>query len=769
MKKIVSFLLALTLMMNLLSLSGCGRQTDEDTVSRGEWITMLSEAFGMDSYAEETPYYTDVTDENSLFPLVQSAAEWDVLSIFTEDTLKPDEKITLEEVASTAAIAAGYDVSEEQFDDEGNFNSASSVSYAVQYGIVESDKDLSKKATLEQCETALSAAQGAYLNSPVEEKIYVEADENVVDLTGLDNELIEVDGNRITIPGTYSGGTTTNTAGDLKATIDTGDGTVEVGAGEVFVTAPTVENPAGVAYKVSSIEEVDGEIVFTTEVPTLYDLYEELDVHETISVDASNIIWLVGTGTSETAQGLVSAEDENTYHVELLSPKSRVPAAETLAGKTYEYGGKSRHFELGDGSFEKNWSNHNSSVIGSGEGAQALANSNFVYNDTPSIEDFNGSTDSWSKALEIDSRFSGSYKIAGDISINAITVTTEVEYKRTKWFKIPYGVEYASIQVDSQISSNLTLQGDLSERIRIATIPVPIVATGLSVSIDLYLYADANGSLTVGAFLGSKAKVEYSNGKLRHSASSEANATVDSNIEINFGAELAATLEALGIIRIVDVGAKAGGIVTASAHISGSCKVSEDNGVAKLTYQEAMSIRADLYVPTVSLYVGGSGTLIGSLGLSGNWDILTKDKGAKHIVLVDEEWVFWEETVLTDEGGNITASESSTAGEEDGIGASDEARLDLTTYVMTINGEAKQLKLDLREGEAEPAVVWTSDDPSVARVDDTGLVTPVSTGYTIITVSLQSDPSVYVKCAVYVEEIGEENWEFLPADMVYRI
>ena len=768
-RKIVSILLVLILMVNLLPLSGCGNQDDENTVTRGEWIAMLSETFGMDSYTEETPYYSDITSDSDLFSYVQSAVEWDVLSIFTDDTLEPNEKVTLKEVASTAAIAAGCDVSESQFDDEGNFDADASIDYAVQYGILENDRGLSKRATLEQCEAALSAAQSAYLNAPIEEKIYVDAGENVVDLTGLNNELLEIEGDRITIPSEYSRGTAPGTSGDLKAAIDTGNGVVEVGVGEVFVTAPTAENPAGVAYKVASIEEVDGEIVFTTEVPTLYDLYEELDVHKTVSVDASNIIWLVGTGSSANAQGVVSTEEESTYHVEFLSAGDNAPLAVPLDSKTYDFGGYSRPFEVGSGSFEKNWSNHNSSVIGSGEGAQALENSNFVYNDTPSIDDFNGSTESWSRELEIDNSFSGDYKISGDISINALTVTTEIEYKRTKWFDIPYGVECASIQVNSDISSNLTLEGNLSERLHIAVIPVPIAATGLTVNIDLYLYADANGILAVGASLGSNAKVEYADGKLRHSASSEANATVDANIEINFGAELAATLEALGIISIVDVGAKAGGTVTASANVSGSCKASEDDGVAKLTYQESLSIRADLYVPTVNIYAGGADTLIGALGLSGSWDIMTKDKGAMHINLVDYEWVFWEETVLTDDDGNVTTSDSSTAGEEDGVGASNEDRLDLTTYVMTISGESKQLELDLDEGEAAPAVVWVSDNPDVARVDDTGLVTPVSTGYAIITVSLQSDPSVYVKCAVYVEELGEENWEFLPEDMAYRI
>ena len=239
-RKIVSLLLAITLMVSLLPLSGCGDQNDEEAVTRGEWITMLSETFGLDSYTEETPYYSDITNDSNLFSYVQSAAEWDVLSIFTDDTLEPDEKVTLEEVASTAAISAGCDVSESQFDDKGNFDADASINYAVQYGILESDKGLSKKATLEQCEAALSAAQSVYLNTPIEEKVYVAADENVVDLTGLNNELLEMEGDRITIPSEYLGGTVLGTSGDLKATIDTGNGIVEVGVGEVFVTAPTV-------------------------------------------------------------------------------------------------------------------------------------------------------------------------------------------------------------------------------------------------------------------------------------------------------------------------------------------------------------------------------------------------------------------------------------------------------------------------------------------------------------------------------------------------
>lgn len=766
-RRIVSLILSLAMVAGLLPLSGCRAEDDSGAVTRGEWITMLSEGFGMDSYIEDTPYYSDITSQSDLFPFVQSAAEWDVLSIFTGETLDADKKVTREEVASTAAIAAGCDVSDEQFDDKGRFHSDASVQFAVDHGILQDNKGLSKNMTLEECEEALSAARSAYMNAPFQEKDVAVPAEDLVDLTDLGAEFLSLDNGRVTIPSAYSGGVSQDGSGNPTASINTNSGVVEIGVGETFVTAPTEENPSGTAFTVESIEEIDGEIVFTTGEPTLYDLFDELDVHMTVAADPNAIIWTQGVQSSRaTPQGATAeSSNGNAYKIDISSDCA--PMAHST--KSYSYGGYSRHFEFGNGSFEKNWSNHNSSAIGSGKGAQALENSNFVYNDTPSIDDFKGSTDSWTKNLEIDNSFSGGYKITGDISINTLTVTTNVEYKRSWFFDMPYGIERASIQVNSDISSTLRLEGNLSERLHIATVPIPIAATGLAVTVDLYLYADATGSLVVTASLGSSAKVEYSEGRLKHTAESQANASVEAAIEINFGAELAATLDALGIVKIVDVGAKAGGVLTASAHVSGSCKASEEDGVAKRTYQESMDIKADLYVPTINIYAGGSNTLIGSLGLSGSWDIMTKDKGAKHISIIDEEWVFWEETVLADEDGNILDSESSTAGDEDGIGATDPDRLDLRTYVLTLNGESKRLELDLAEGEAMQAVTWSSENPGVAQVDETGLVSPVSTGYTIITVSLRSDPAICVKCAVYVEEIGEENWEFLPADTAVQI
>lgn len=758
-RRIITILLLIALIGNMLPLSGCGK-SDGDAVTRGEWVSMLAQTFGMDSYGESEPYYADVTAASDIFAYVQSSAEWDVLSVFYEEQLGIDEKVTAEEVASTAAIAAGYKISDDEFNEDGKYDTEGSVAFALQHNIVPGDKKLSKNMSLEECEVALENARDAYLNAPMEEKLHVVKNEDLVDLSDVDAAPIG-NGSQVALAGDVE----MDATGNLQANIETATGVVTLGAGDVFISEPTPEAPAGVAYKVVFVEEFNGEVLVTTEAPELTDIYEELDIQTTVEADPSAIIWEPGVLDTQSGAQSVSSSD-GTYQIALMAAPSAEPKVTFLDSKTYSTG-FSKSFEFGKGEFEKTWTNQNSSALGAGEEAQAFGKSNFVYDKMPGVEDFAGKTESWTENLQVENKFSGGYKITGTIDINAITVKTSIDYKKA--FGVPYGVKSASVQVTSDISSTLTFEGNLKEELKIATIPIPIAATGLSVSVDLYLYADASGSLVITAKLGNSAKVEYAKEKLKHAADSTAEATVDAAIEVNFGADLCATLNALGIIKVIDAGARAGGELTAGAHVGGMCRVSEEDGVVKTTYQQTMNLEADLYAPVVSIYAGGEGTLMSKLGLSKEWDVMTKENGAKHFKLVDYEWVFWEETVISDSEGNVTDSESVTAGEIDGVGSSDENRLNLKTYVLTLTGESVRIELDLAAGETAPDVVWTSDDPGIASVDQTGLVSPVSSGNTIITATLLSDPTVYVKCAVYVEEIGENNWEFLPDNMAYVI
>ena len=762
-RRLLSLLLAVCLVLPLLALASCapGEQSGDsgqEELTRGEWIAQLGEAFGMDNYATEEPYFEDVPEDDPYYPYVQAAADWGVLSAYTgEEVLEPDTPITYEEAAVMAALAAGWELTEDQFLEDGTFDPSQAVAYAQEMGMMDPAADPEERVTRSQGETLTEAAKDVYLNAPVEERANVVFDPDLVDLTDAPMTWDVGPG------GTLSpGGGTVETGEDGTPVVTIG--TTELQEGSVVILPGTPEYPSGIAYKIEKIREEGGQIVFDTVTPTLEDLYDELDYQATVAADPADIIWAEGVTAGPAASGLSASESGNSYRIHLLSNGTE-NRAEPLGSLSV---GGTASFSLGNGGVKVTADGQASANLGSGEGALALAESNFSYEETPSVEDFGGSTEPWSEPLEEEQKYSSGYEIYGNISLNDLSVTADVEFK--KGWIFPRGIQTVSVIVNADISTTLGMEGTFSGEVPIGTVPVPLGPTGLTINIDLVLYADATGKLEVRASVSSQAGVEYNgNGLVKSPATSQAQATAEVAITLDFRARLCGTLTAFAVVDIVDVGVDVSGNLEASAVVNGTCDVEEADGITTLHYKESMDLNADLYVPMVSIYVGGSGTILGDLGISKTWQVLTKDK-AMHFALLDHSWVFWEETVTMDEDGEILSTEEKSgddaAGEteapEETPGASDPDRLDLASYTLTLTDTGAQLELDLRDGESAPAVTWTSSDTSVALVSSDGYVVPVGEGTAVITAALQEDPSVRVSCAVFVQTTQENDWQFLP-------
>lgn len=751
-KRMLAWILTLSMLTGLLAGCGIGKdkvdgsaaqsgsssQQEEDApVTRGEWITMLAGAFALVEPQSDTPYFSDVSAGDELFDYVQSSVEWGVLSA-DADTFDPQDEVTRRTVAETAAFAVGYglEIDEETGALIPSSDTEGAVAYAQEQGIVDASLDLDGTVTQSECLAALEAARAAYVNVPAgEEQMDVITSASLVDFTTL-NDRLEISGQQVRIT---SGATLQENAdGTFSALVETGAGTVELSVDSVIVTPGTALDPAGVAYKIAAIRADGDSVVLDTVTPELGDLYDELFVNTTVSADPADIIWADGIYAAPVANGA-----PGEFQITLLSNSPQaVPMADLF----------NKSFSFGNGA-EKTWTNQNSSSLGTTVGAQALENSNFVYTDTPSIEDFGGTTDSWTKDLKVENKFSAGYNISGNITISSIDVSPKIEFKKA--WGIPYGVKSASVTVKSDITSTLTLTGNLSNELMIGTVPIPIGPTGLSVSVDLYLYVNASGMLEVRAALSPTAKVEYTSGGFKQSASCTAETHAELAIEIDFGANLQVALRALGM-TVVDAGVKAGAAVTAGAYVGGSVTLGEENGMVKTTYQQAMNLEADLYYPIVSISVSG-------LGKSKTWEVISKGS-AQHTELVREEWVFWEETILTE--NDEVVSDEVEEGDEALAGASDEARLDLDTYMFTLTDDSTR-QLTVTQGSGD--VLWSSDNPVAAVVDSNGVVTPLGNGTAVITATLASDPSVFVKCVVYVQVQEEHDWEFLPASMTIAV
>lgn len=607
MKKILS--LALALAVSLVTLGGCGGKAPTGGVTRGEWIAMLAQGFGLEDSKNTTPYYTDVDEKDELFPAVQSLGDWGILAPFGAEKLGPDKPVTRQEVAATAAIAAGFRPGE-------SLDLERAVEFAADKGILRQDGQT--ELTADELGTVLAEAKEVYLNDPGEERMEVEFSPNLVDLRMLAPSGVFMEAG----PGQCYLATATVTTredGQAMVVLPWSGEQIALGPGDTFIAPPTAEFPAGIAHKITAVHPGGNHVTLDVEQPALSDLYEKLDVRTTLHADLNNIIW---------AQGVSATGAEGEYTLCLLgNTQDSEPFFE-------------KEFTFQQGKHERDWTKSNS-YAGSGADASAFYDSNFVYTDTPSLEDFNDKTAPWEKKLLTENKFSAGYKITGKLTIQNISATPDVQ------FFVPLIPESASIALNADMSAHLTLEGTLNERLKIASVPL-VGPKGLSVNVDIYLYVDAYGAIQAGAELLYNTKVEWAAlAGLRKEQSSSMKTSLEIEADIGFGGDVAAVIYALGV-NIFDAGAKVGGEITAQAKVVGSCEETVADGLTTLLYKESMKVDATLYAPIVTLYAGSEDCLVGE---GGSWELLTKEN-TWSLPLLDKEWVFWRKALHFDEEGN---------------------------------------------------------------------------------------------------------------------
>ena len=106
MKRFIAAILSLLMIFGcVVSLSGCSK-TDNQGVTLGQWLSMINEAFGMNSYVQDEPYYSSVDANNEFFEEVQIAREWDVISASME--IDTDSNITWKDALISLVNAGNF-------------------------------------------------------------------------------------------------------------------------------------------------------------------------------------------------------------------------------------------------------------------------------------------------------------------------------------------------------------------------------------------------------------------------------------------------------------------------------------------------------------------------------------------------------------------------------------------------------------------------------------------------------------------------------------
>lgn len=109
-KKAISFALVAVLFVGTM-LTGCGNRNGESSgtskLSRSQYIGMLGDIFGCDSYVTETDIFSDVSSSDENYAAIQAAAEWDIVD--SDDAFRPSEDATLAFALESAVRALGVD------------------------------------------------------------------------------------------------------------------------------------------------------------------------------------------------------------------------------------------------------------------------------------------------------------------------------------------------------------------------------------------------------------------------------------------------------------------------------------------------------------------------------------------------------------------------------------------------------------------------------------------------------------------------------------
>lgn len=266
MKKFLAVLLViLTLLASIFGMVGCSSKKAVQ-LSFGQWLTLINDSFGMESFVNDEPYFTNIGKNNYYYCTAQIAKEWDIVS---GDYLDVEKSLTWKDAILTLVNAGSFipaDSTEEK---------------KIEYGIRQFDSSIRKywmnrNIEAEKAILLLSKAQELWANKKISERVEeIKYRENVHDLSSKASTIVSRDNKII-----------------LNENLE------DVKVGDICIITDETNNLEKNIIKVASIEELNGEKIITpsNDEVKLEDVYEELHIEETIKPTANNTIIYDGNG-----------------------------------------------------------------------------------------------------------------------------------------------------------------------------------------------------------------------------------------------------------------------------------------------------------------------------------------------------------------------------------------------------------------------------------------------------------------------------------------
>lgn len=155
---VLVFITIIGILIGIVILRG---KSDDEEVSRYEWMEMLCEQEGLTEYKNQNPYFSDVNEDDFYFPYLQSAVEWEVLDAAAD--FDGEKCASGRFVALTAMKTIGQSKMKIYLDTEDEITDDSYIELAVMYGLIE-EKQLAEKMSADECEQVLEVLENIYFS-----------------------------------------------------------------------------------------------------------------------------------------------------------------------------------------------------------------------------------------------------------------------------------------------------------------------------------------------------------------------------------------------------------------------------------------------------------------------------------------------------------------------------------------------------------------------------------------------------------------------------
>ena len=293
-KKIISLFLVLTILSGLsIGFTSCSNSKKILTV--GEYLTELTDKFGIYTYKSDEPYLENVSAKNQYFGAVQMAYEWNIIDESTY--LDLDSVVDKGFAANTLVKAVGLaDTSGASYDDIAQF--------AADNGYVTFDyrgrTDNAREITAEEARDSMEASFKIWTDRDYGEgTAVVEWKENVTDFSTLgENDVYQLENGKIGISRKVYDDLVAGTSSANGGTAEEGIATLQKGDSFVLPAAVT-ETQTITPYIAKDVQMTDDFVVITPEEATeeqVEAMYENFESQGSMDVDLTQALITDGAG-----------------------------------------------------------------------------------------------------------------------------------------------------------------------------------------------------------------------------------------------------------------------------------------------------------------------------------------------------------------------------------------------------------------------------------------------------------------------------------------